>query len=94
MLFNLLLFALVATIAYFHYTQGFFSAALSAIIAVVAAVMAVSYHEVVAAYIIPKAPDWALAISLVGLFTVTYVVANFVADIIHLAIDPRVRAAK
>jgi len=38
--------------------------------------------------------DYLLVQGLVLVFAVAYVLANFVADIIHLIIDPRVRAAK
>jgi len=80
MIFNLLLLALVGTVAYFHYTQGFFSAALSTIFVVVAAMMAISYHETLATYIVPKMPDWAVAVSLVGIFFVVYVLLRVIFD--------------
>src|SRR5438132_464583 len=43
MVFNVIIILLIAGITYWHMTQGFFSATLSALCAVLAAVMAVSY---------------------------------------------------
>ncbi len=46
MIFSILMIVLVGIIGFFHYTQGLFSATISAVIAVIAAMLAMSYHEV------------------------------------------------
>ncbi len=81
MIFSLIILALVGAIAFFHYVQGMFSATLSAIIAVVAAVLAVSYAEpLVAQFFENKLVDYAYAIVLVSLFAVIYIVLRLVFD--------------
>lgn len=45
MILTTVILVLVFAIAFFHYTQGFFSATISAILTIVAAVLAFSYHE-------------------------------------------------
>src|SRR5262245_47949598 len=46
-MFVILMGLVVIAIGFVHYTQGFFSSAISAILAVFSAVLAVSYHEMV-----------------------------------------------
>jgi hypothetical protein len=79
MLFNTLLFVLFAAIAYFHYTQGLFSAAISAILCIFAAMLAVGYHEVVAAYLL-KIPDDADAVAILGIFLLSYLISRLLFD--------------
>ena len=45
MIFAIIILLFLGAIAFFHYIQGFFSATISAIITVFAAVSAFSYHE-------------------------------------------------
>jgi len=82
MLFNILLLVMFAAIAYFHYTQGLFSAALSAILCILAAVTAVGYHETVAQYVITylKMPEDANALSLILIFVLAYVIPRLIFD--------------
>lgn len=42
-----IILVLVGACAFFHYTQGFFSATISAMLAILSAVLAFSYHEVI-----------------------------------------------
>lgn len=79
MIFNLIIFVLFLAIAYFHFTEGLFSATLSAIICAIAAVAAVSYHELLTPFLM-KLPDQADAITLVGLFAVGYVLLRLLFD--------------
>jgi hypothetical protein len=72
---------MVGVVAYFHYVQGIFSAVLSAILAVIAAMLAFSYHEVLArAFLASKIPNAAHALSLVALFGVIYMVLRVIFD--------------
>jgi len=80
MILNLIIFVLFGAVAYFHFTQGLFSAALSAIACVFAAVLAVAYHETLASYMLAKVPDQADAIALVGIFVVSYIVLRILFD--------------
>ncbi len=73
--------AFVGTVAFFPYTQGFFSATLSAVICVLAAVMAVSYHETVVDMLLKgKMADQAHACMLVVLFAAVYCILRFAFD--------------
>jgi hypothetical protein len=81
MIFAIITIALVGVIAFFHYTQGFWSATLSAIIAVFAAVLAVSYHEsIVNTLLKGKMADQANAFALVAVFGLTYVILRTIFD--------------
>lgn len=81
MLFGIIVLALIAGVAFFHYIQGAFSALISAVIAILAAVIAVSYHEQVAAALLGSAmPNYAHATALVGLFAFAYLLPRLVAD--------------
>ncbi len=81
MLFSVIIILLVLAIAYFHYTQGFFGSTISAIIAVFAAVMAVSYHESLEQLISGGAfSDTARAITLVAIFAAVYLVLRVIFD--------------
>jgi hypothetical protein len=81
MFFSLICLILVGVIAFFHYTQGFWSATLSAILTILAAALAVGYHEsVVVAVLQGQVGDQANAIALVGLFALIYLVLRIVFD--------------
>lgn len=81
MFFLILLGLFLIAIAFFHYLQGFFSATLSAIFTVVAAVVAVSYHEsVVEGLLGGKMADYAHAMVLLALFGVVYLVLRILSD--------------
>jgi len=73
MVFSILLILFIGVIAYFHFVQGFFSAAISAMITVLAAVLAVSYHETVVNLVLRgKMADDAHGMVLCMLFAVIY----------------------
>ena len=68
MLFGIIILILVAGIAFYHYLQGFFSSMISATLAVLAALVAVSYHEQVGWSLFGSTiPGYATATALVGL---------------------------
>src|SRR5439155_3910136 len=81
MIFNILILAAIGGIAYFHYAQGFFSATMSAVIAILAAIMAVSYHEpVVSGLLGGKMGDYANSMVLVAMFAIVYVGLRVLMD--------------
>ena len=81
MIFNILILAAIGGIAYFHYAQGFFSAFFSAVIAILAAVMAVSYHEPVVLNLLGgKMGDYANSMVLVCIFAGVYVLLRVLVD--------------
>ena len=81
MIFNILILAAIGGIAYFHYAQGFFSATMSAVIAILAAIMAVSYHEpVVSGLLGGKMGDYANSMVLVAIFAIVYVGLRVLMD--------------
>ena len=81
MIFSISAILLVAIVAYFHYTQGFFSATLSAILAALAAVYAVAYHETFVSLLLRgRAAGYMLSMALVVLFCVFYLVPRTVFD--------------
>lgn len=81
MIFTLIIVVLVAAIAYFHYIQGLFSATLSAICAVFAAVLAFGYHETVVEMLLGgRAADYAHGLVLVALFAAIYGILRVVFD--------------
>lgn len=81
MLFCLILVALTGVVAFFQYTQGFFSATISAILVVIAAVVAMGWYEQAAPYLFyAKIYDQAASISLVLIFAITYLVLRLVID--------------
>lgn len=72
---------LIGAIVFFHYLQGFFSATLSAIFAIIAAVFAVSYHEtIVERFLGGRMADEAHALVLLFLFLLIYAVLRIVFD--------------
>src|SRR3954454_13468170 len=81
MIFNVLIIAAVGGIAYFHYAQGFFSATFSAICAIIAAVLAVSYHEALVVGLLGgKMADYANSVCLVGIFGIVYILLRVLMD--------------
>jgi hypothetical protein len=81
MILSLIFFLLTIAVAFFHYVQGFFSATISAILVVIAAVVAVGYHEQVAPFLFSaKFYDQAESISLVVLFAAAYIIPRLLFD--------------
>lgn len=81
MVFGIIIIALVGVIAFFHYTQGFWSATLSAVVAVFAAVLAVGYHEsIVNTLLKGRIADYANGFALVAVFGLTYVILRTIID--------------
>src|SRR4051812_24831981 len=81
MILSVIIILLVAGVAYFHYAQGFFSATISATIAVLSAALAVGYHEVVVYGLLKgKMADYAHAFVLVGLFALSYIILRTLFD--------------
>ncbi|MGA3067298.1 MAG: CvpA family protein [Tepidisphaeraceae bacterium] len=77
----MLLMALTAAVAYYHYTQGFFSATISAILVTIAAVAAVGFHENAALWMVGgKFTEVAAAVALCGIFGVVYTALRFLFD--------------
>ena len=81
MIFSIATIVLVAIVAYFHYTQGVFSATLSAILAAVAGVFAIAYHETLAATLLRgRAAGYLLPMVLVVLFAALYLIPRILFD--------------
>ncbi|HEY7090916.1 MAG TPA: hypothetical protein VH518_22660 [Tepidisphaeraceae bacterium] len=81
MLLSVVVLVLVGAVAYWHYVQGFFSATLSAILAILAAVLAFSLHEpIVRSLLGGKMADQAHALVLVALFVIIYTIFRIIFD--------------
>ncbi len=82
MVFSLIILVLIGAIAFFHYVQGMFSATVSAILAILASVLAVSYTEplVLAYFTGGRYVDYAYAIVLISLFALIYLVLRLIFD--------------
>ena len=81
MIFGLILIVVVGVIAFFHYIQGFFTATLSAILAVISAALAFSFHEpVVESLLGGKLSGTAHGSVLAVLFLVIYSVLRLAFD--------------
>src|SRR3954470_11765549 len=81
MILSIIVILLIGGITYWHYSQGFFSALFSAVSAVLAAVLAVSYHEpIVAALLRGKMADYADAMFLVAFSPPTNILLRPVSD--------------
>src|SRR5258706_2472964 len=80
MIFSLFVIVFVGIIAYWHYLQGFFSAAISAILAIIAALVAVGFQEEIVSMVAGKMNDQANAIALVVLFAITYGLLRVIFD--------------
>ncbi len=78
---SIVIIILVGVVAYYHYTQGFFSSALSAILATFCAIFAVGWHEKLIDMILQgRFADEAHAITLVAIFVLSYSLLRFVFD--------------
>lgn len=81
MLLNIIIIAVIAGIAYFHYAQGLFGATISAVIAIIAAVLAVGYHEnLVNALLGGAVGDYATAGALAAIFALVYIICRTITD--------------
>src|SRR5690348_3848211 len=81
MVFLILMGVLVLGIAFFHYIEGFFSSTLSAMLVIIAGVMAFSWHETVVEKLLKGAMGtFAHGVTLLGLFLVIYVVRRMIFD--------------
>lgn len=81
MILSVIVILLIAGVAYFHYIQGFFSATISAICAVFAAVLAFGMHEkVVDSLLGGAAADYAHGMVLMALFALIYTILRFAFD--------------
>jgi uncharacterized membrane protein required for colicin V production len=81
MVFSIVVILLVGVITFFHYVQGFFSATLSAFSAIIAAVLAVSYHETVVNLLLKgKMADFAHGMVLCMLFIIIYSILRIIFD--------------
>lgn len=81
MLFGIIMLVLVAAVAFYHYIQGFFSAMISCMLVILAAVVAVAYHEPVAEGLLAQhLPAYAHAVVLVVMFALAYAFMRLVAD--------------
>ncbi|HEX5244196.1 MAG TPA: CvpA family protein [Tepidisphaeraceae bacterium] len=83
MLLTIVVILLVIAVTFVHYLQGFFSATLSAILTILAAVLAFSWHEGIAEHYMLKSailPDGADAFVLVALFALIYIILRTIFD--------------
>ncbi|HEY1686493.1 MAG TPA: CvpA family protein [Tepidisphaeraceae bacterium] len=81
MIFSVIVIVLIGIIAFFHYTQGFFSSAISLLLAIVSAGVAISYEEpVVNNFLGGKFADEANGMMLIVIFAVSYCILRFIFD--------------
>src|SRR5688500_7244069 len=81
MIFSIIIIAAVGAVAFFHYIQGFFSAALSAVFAIIASVVALSYYEMIVERLLGTAlGEWGPALVLLVLFALTYLILRVIFD--------------
>jgi hypothetical protein len=81
MILTIIIIVLVFAIAFFHYTQGFFSATISAMLAILSAVLAFSLHEkVVESFLGGRFSDTAHGLALGVLFALIYFVLRVAFD--------------
>jgi uncharacterized membrane protein required for colicin V production len=81
MIFNIVIILAVGVIAFFHYLQGFFSAAISAVLAAVAAFLALSFYEPVVDMLLGgKMADSAHGMVLLVLFAGVYMLLRAAFD--------------
>jgi hypothetical protein len=82
MVFNILILGIVLAVAYFHFAQGLFSAFISTVIAAIAAIVAVGFHEQVFAAIGKGGmADVSLGGVLIILFAATYLILRVPMDL-------------
>ena len=81
MIFSIIILALILAIAFFHYIQGFFSSMISMVLAILAALLAVGYHENVAQLAFHSfGVAQGYSASLVGLFVIIYLALRVTFD--------------
>jgi hypothetical protein len=81
MIFSIVIILLIFVVVYFHYLQGFFSSALSAIFAIVAAAVAIGWHETVIEMLLGgKYADTSTAMVVCSLFAAVYMILRMIAD--------------
>lgn len=81
MLFSVFIILVVGAVAYFHYVQGFFSATLSAVLAMIAAMLALSYQEPIVDKLLGgKFADVASGAMLCMLYVVIYIILRTITD--------------
>src|SRR5688500_1981235 len=81
MLFSIVLILAVLVVAFFHYLQGLFSATISAILTVLAAAIAVAWHEwIVENFLAGKYYGSIHAMMLIIVFAVIYLVLRLLFD--------------
>jgi hypothetical protein len=81
MIFSIAILILVGIIAFFQYTQGFFSATISAFLAAVSAAMAISYEEpIVNSWLGGKFADEANGMILIVIFAASYIILRVIFD--------------
>lgn len=81
MLLNIFIILAIGIIAFVHYIQGFFSATISAILAVVSALLAVSFYEpAVEMLLAGRFADQAHGMMLIVMFAVIYLVLRIAFD--------------
>jgi hypothetical protein len=81
MILGLIILIIIGVIAFFHWVQGLFSATISAICAVLAACLAVSYHETLVDMLLKgKMADQANAMMLCVLFAAIYIILRVIFD--------------
>jgi hypothetical protein len=80
MVFAIVILIFFGAIVFFHYIQGFFSAAISAILTVFAAVIAFSYHESLVPLLGGKMAEYSTPIILLALFGLSYLIMRLPFD--------------
>ena len=81
MIFSLVIIIVIGVVAFFHYVQGFFSATLSAVLTIIAAALAVSYHETIVESVFGgKAAGVSHAMALSLTFGLTYLILRVLFD--------------
>jgi hypothetical protein len=79
--FVILIAVIVGAIAFIHYTQGFFTATISAILAIFSAILAISYHEtVVESFLGGKMADSAHGAVVLIMFATIYLILRMTFD--------------
>ena len=81
MVFSIIIILFIGIIAFFHYVQGFFSATISAMLVILSAVLAVSYHETVVSLLLKgQMADMAHGMVLCMIFAVCYIFLRVIFD--------------
>lgn len=81
MILSIVIIAVVGGVAYFHYAQGLFGATISAVIAIIAACLAVGYHEnLVNALLGGAVGDYATAGAIAAIFGLVYIIGRTITD--------------